>query len=44
MREATEEFEEAQLQPPADEDRSSFRGLPKMNYDQPAIYRRQPRG
>ncbi|MBQ9565171.1 MAG: cell division protein FtsZ [Synergistaceae bacterium] len=43
-READEGFEEARLQPPSEDDRNPFHGVPTSNFDQPAIFRRQPRG
>ena len=36
-------FEETRLQSPSEDEMAPFRGLPKMPYDQPAIFRRRPR-
>ncbi len=37
---AQDSFEEGRLQSPNEDDKDAFHGLPRMNYDQPSIYRR----
>lgn len=37
---AGDTFEEGRLQSPGDDDKDAFHGLPRMNYDQPSIYRK----